>query len=233
MIIQGHLLFPYIQDKKKRKQFKNRMYLHSRLYLPCPSPLSSLSFDDQKLHRVCIFNQKIKFASVNPTLVPSRGWAAAVSREVTVFLTRDPGLMILSNVLWLEFTLEVEGAPWGSWIWGALEPGAELRVTSARDTLGVPTPPPSAGGDRQPPPVLPTHLPQKAPPTPSQEQKGKGKNKAKKNQPRMKQKTQNPWNSRRFKASLSSLCSLAVFLAFIYIFIYIYISMYRYISLYM
>lgn len=115
MIIQGHLLFQYIQDKKKRKQFKNRMYLQSKLYLPCPSPLSSLSFYDQKLHRICFFNQKIKFASVNPTSVPSRGWAAAVSREITIFLTQDPRLRIFSNAVWLEFTLEVEGAPWGDW----------------------------------------------------------------------------------------------------------------------
>lgn len=74
MIIQGHLLFQYIQDKKKRKQFKNRMYLHSRLYLPCPSPSPSLSFYNQKLHRICVFfNQKIKPIRVKPTSVPSRG----------------------------------------------------------------------------------------------------------------------------------------------------------------
>lgn len=42
-IIQGHLLFQYIQDKKKRKQFKNRMYLHSRLSLS-PAPLHCCLF---------------------------------------------------------------------------------------------------------------------------------------------------------------------------------------------
>lgn len=90
IIIQGHLLFQYIQDKKKRKQFENRMYLHSRLYLPCPSPFSSLPFYNQKLHRICFFNQKIQLVAVKPTSAPSGGRAAAVAREVNIVLARDP-----------------------------------------------------------------------------------------------------------------------------------------------
>lgn len=87
-IIQGHLLFQYIQDKKKRKQFENRMYLHSRLYLPCPSPFSSLPFYSQKLHRICFFNQKIELGTVEPTSVP-RG-AAAAAGEVRVSSHESP-----------------------------------------------------------------------------------------------------------------------------------------------
>uniref|UniRef100_A0A8C5J5W2 Glutamate ionotropic receptor kainate type subunit 4 n=1 Tax=Junco hyemalis TaxID=40217 RepID=A0A8C5J5W2_JUNHY len=82
--------------------------------------------------------------------------SAAVSREVTIFLTRDPGLMFFSNAVWLEFTLEAEGAPWGhgfgnSWAWGRAQSHFRSVQSTARDTLGVPTPPPLAGGDGQPP----------------------------------------------------------------------------------